>query len=402
MPTRPRIAVIGAGPIGLEAALYARLQGYDVTVYERGDVADHVRQWGHVRMFSPFGMNSSEWGRDALVSGGQTLPDREALLTGSEFIENYLKPLSELPIIRSAINERALVASITRRGLLKTEAIGLAGRTASPFALRGGHRHQSWFPEADCILDCTGTMGRPQGWGLGGLEPPWAGAERSLPDVDGQDRTKYLGKQTLVVGSGHSAATSVVALARLADDDSATRVTWVTRRHRDVPIPRISDDRLPARDALAEAANRLAIESPSPVEWLRGYEVRTCDIESATRKHVVEFDDTTTGETLPARHFDRIIANVGYRPDRSLYEELQIHECYATQGPMKLAAKLLGETSVDCLDQTSHGPAVLRNPEPNFYILGMKSYGRSSNFLIQVGLQQIADVFSLIKQDWGL
>ena len=83
---------------------------------------------------------------------------------------------------------------------------------------------------------------------------------------------------------------------------------------------------------------------------------------------------------------DRIIANVGYKPNRTLYEELQIHECYATQGPIKLAAELLGETSQDCLSQSSHGAETLQNPEPGFFILGSKSYGRNSQFLLKVGI----------------
>ena len=104
------------------------------------------------------------------------------------------------------------------------------------------------------------------------------------------------------------------------------------------------------------------------------------------------------GSGSPSRlTVDRIIANVGYRPDRSIYEELHIHECYATQGPIKLAAKLLGETSSDCLAQTSHGSDVLKNPEPNFFILGSKSYGRNSNFLLRVGHQQIREVFAMLK-----
>lgn len=37
-----RIAVIGAGPLGLEAALYGRFLGYDVTVFERGLVAQSL------------------------------------------------------------------------------------------------------------------------------------------------------------------------------------------------------------------------------------------------------------------------------------------------------------------------------------------------------------------------
>ena len=92
----------------------------------------------------------------------------------------------------------------------------------------------------------------------------------------------------------------------------------------------------------------------------------------------------------------RVLGLVGYRPDNSLYRELQVHECYASQGPIKLAAALLGETSSDCLNQASHGADVLRNPEPNFFILGVKSYGRDSRFLMSVGFQQIRDVFSLL------
>ena len=98
---------------------------------------------------------------------------------------------------------------------------------------------------------------------------------------------------------------------------------------------------------------------------------------------------------------DRIIANVGYRPDRSIYEELHVHECYATQGPIKLAAKLLGETSGDCLAQMSYGGDVLKNPEPNFFILGSKSYGRNSNFLLKVGIEQVRDVLTHLSSAKG-
>ncbi|MCA9269942.1 MAG: hypothetical protein KDA41_15785, partial [Planctomycetales bacterium] len=93
---------------------------------------------------------------------------------------------------------------------------------------------------------------------------------------------------------------------------------------------------------------------------------------------------------------DRIIANVGYRPDASLYAELQVHQCYATDGPMKLAAALTQADSADCLAQQSAGAQALVNPEPSFYILGSKSFGRNSNFLYSLGLAQIREVFSLI------
>ncbi len=94
---------------------------------------------------------------------------------------------------------------------------------------------------------------------------------------------------------------------------------------------------------------------------------------------------------------DRILSLTGSVGDDRIYRQLQVHECYATSGPMKLAAALLGSSSgSDCLTQESHGAESLINPEPGFFILGSKSYGRNSTFLIRVGWQQVHEVFSLL------
>lgn len=87
---------------------------------------------------------------------------------------------------------------------------------------------------------------------------------------------------------------------------------------------------------------------------------------------------------------------MGYTPDRAIYRELQIHECYATFGPMKFAAALLGSKSKDCMTQQCPAAETLRNPEPNFFILGAKSFGRNSQFLLRLGFEQVRDVFTLI------
>jgi hypothetical protein len=103
-----------------------------------------------------------------------------------------------------------------------------------------------------------------------------------------------------------------------------------------------------------------------------------------------------SGRQAGAYAFDEILANVGFRPDRDRCRELQIHECYTWEGPLKLAAALAGNESADCLDQQACGPQTLLNPEPNFYFLGAKTYGRQSNFLLSVGLDQIREVFTII------
>ena len=48
------IAIVGAGPAGLAAAAHALERGLRPLVLEAGPaIGDAVRQWGHVRMFSP-------------------------------------------------------------------------------------------------------------------------------------------------------------------------------------------------------------------------------------------------------------------------------------------------------------------------------------------------------------
>lgn len=81
MDHAPRIAILGAGPIGLEAALAAAQRGWEFTVYEADAApAAHVRRWGHVRTFTPWSLNVSERiaaalrRSDAEVPAGEELP----------------------------------------------------------------------------------------------------------------------------------------------------------------------------------------------------------------------------------------------------------------------------------------------------------------------------------------
>lgn len=401
--TPAKIVVMGAGPIGLEAALYARFLGYDVVIYERGRVAEHVHRWGHVRMFSPFGMNRSPLGIAALTAQDESYspPDDDALLTGAEFAEHYLLPLAHSDLLDDSLRLGHEVLSVGREAFLKGELPGQEERGEFDFRLlvRDAEGRET-IEHADVLIDTTGVFHNPNWLGCSGIPCPGERALREricyhLPDILGRERARFAGRHTLLVGSGSSAATNVVALAKLAEEVPGTRITWITRREpsggQRGPITVIPHDRLPARQALAEAANSLCGNPGSGVLYSP-----LTDVEAVAPGESGTLAVELSGQLEGTFHFDEIIASVGYRPDRQLYEELQVHECYASQGPMKLAAQLLGNASRDCLDQTAHGPQSLLIPEPNFYILGAKSYGRNSSFLLAVGLRQIVEVFSII------
>lgn len=398
-----KIALVGAGPIGLEAALYARFLGYDVELYEQGEVAANVRRWGHVRMFSPFHMNRSTLGIAAIAAQDPAYqpPADDAILTGSEWFERYLRPLSQTDLLVDHLHTRTTVVSVTRGDFQKTEFPGDERRRDSDFRLLLGHADGSESDAtAEIVIDTSGVFGNPNFLGQGGAA---ACGERALreeieygvPDVLGRERDRYAGKHTLVVGSGHSAATTILALAELARQAADTRATWLVRRPLNQlpgagPVVQVADDQLPARADLACRANALAVgESPDIVFW-EGTSVEL--IERVDEFFQVKFQGLHAGNA----QFDRIVANVGGRPDLRLFEELQVQTCYASDGPLRLAAALLSSASADCLAQTTHGPQTLINPEPDFYVLGAKSYGRNSNFLASIGIQQVRELFTII------
>jgi thioredoxin reductase len=400
-PDAPRVAVLGAGPIGLEAALYARHLGLPVVVYERGRVGEHLRRWGHVRLFSPFGMNATSLGRAALRADNSrhVLPAENDILTAKEHVAVYLEPLAKTSSLKDCLRTDTQVLHIARRGFLKEDDPGAAGRGRQPLRLlvRAGKERER-VEEADVVLDCTGTYGQHRWLGDGGI--PAVGEMAAEPhiaygleDVLGSRRSVYAGKNILVVGGSYSASTTVCDLVRLGEQHLETWVIWLARRPSTQPIRRISGDPLKERDRLAVRANALATRGDGNVEFHPQSVIESIDFQGDKGFRVA----ARCGGKPRTWDVDRLIANVGYSPDTRLYRELQVHECYASLGPMNLAAALSKHAGADCLAIPAQGAAALRNPEPNFFILGAKSYGRNSNFLLRTGFEQVREVFTLIS-----
>lgn len=63
-----RMAIIGAGPLGLEAAHYAAECGFSVRVFEASaEIAPTVRNWQHLPMFSTWGAIRSSLGERKIL-----------------------------------------------------------------------------------------------------------------------------------------------------------------------------------------------------------------------------------------------------------------------------------------------------------------------------------------------
>ena len=315
-PEPPRVAVLGAGPVGLEAALYAKAAGLPVAVYERGQVCEHLLRWGHVKLFTPFGLTASPLGLATLLreKPTRTLPAEGDLPTGRELRESYHVPLAESDALLESIHTQTAVLHVGRSAGIKKGGAD----EKRPFRLlvrdeKGAERIET----ADVIFDCTGTYSTPNWLGDGNVPAAGELAARphvahGLEDVLGVRRDHYAGKSILLVGDGYSAATTICNLATLAEGHPATWVFWLTRGPRGQPLPRIANDPLKERDRLAVKANALATRCDGNLEFHPQTLLDEVTCHGPDRGFRVA--GRTNGKPV-AWDVERVIACVGSRPD---------------------------------------------------------------------------------------
>jgi len=396
-PENLPIAVIGAGPVGLAAAAHLIQRGLPVKVYEAGtSVGANVHDWGHVRLFSPWEYNTDRAARALLRSHGWQEPPGKALPTGSDLYEAYLKPLAATPEMAAVIETGVKVKAITRQGADKV--LG-KGREAKPFVLAVSDGNGSIRRDlARAVIDASGTWTAPNPLGAGGIlaEGEAENADRiayGIPDVLGRARAAYEGKTILVVGAGHSAANVLLDLARLAERDPATSIVWATRGEN---LMRVygggSADQLPARGELGSKLK--ALVDSGQVMLVPGFSV--IRVRAAGQQVVIE-GETAQGirEIGPV---DRIVVSTGQRPDLNLTRELRLD-----LDPWLESAKALGPL-IDpnlhsCGSVPPHGHRELAHPEPGFYTVGIKSYGRAPTFLMLTGYEQVRSIVAAIAGD---
>ncbi|MDA0635905.1 FAD-dependent oxidoreductase [Nonomuraea sp. MCN248] len=380
------VVVIGAGPVGLAAAAHLAERGIDFTVLEAGDrVAASVARWGHVRVFSPYRYNIDAAARRLLEADGWSAPDADWLPTGAELIDDYLAPLAKL--FGDRVRLGAEVTAISRLGY---DRVRTTGRDQAPFLIRLDDGAEL---RARAIIDASGTYTSPNVLGASGLPAHGeheAVVDHALPDVLGADRDRYEGKRVLVVGAGHSAATTLLALADLEN----TPITWAIRAG---DATRTygggAADALPARGALGTRLR--AHVASGRIQLLTGFFTHRVNATDQGVE-VISRDPSGHEQTVTV---DRIVSATGYRPDHSIASELRL-DLDPVLGSTRALAPLIDPNQHSCGTVPAHGAAELAHPEPRYYAVGVKSYGRAPTFLMATGYEQVRSVVAAIAGDW--
>lgn len=444
------VIIIGAGPIGIDMALTLVRRkdiNLDVIVIERGpDVGSFITEhWGHVTLFSPHSLNASQIGLEALAEMNcEPLGplDPERFSSGEEFVDYYVKPVASYLTdvsVKCKLMFNTTVVAAGRKNLSK----GHLPRAPGKFEVLVEANGSEDYLECDYLVDCSGTIGTPNFIGKGGMPaagerqlraqnkinyyiptetPPLSSSEEASEQFQGQNIVQIPWKKhVVVIGAGTSAISSINKCMSCTVQEH--QVTWVTRTAPGTPpFTRYKHDPLPQRDALFVQGNLLAAEDEESkghqdsdggviyrgfTDVLRVEELNPLTSASAdafkfrvtVQRRAAEGESPGAPEVVDCHE---IVANTGYRPNMTMLSELQVHYCYASDAPMKLAAALLASAAAgvsgDCLKQVVPGKETLLSPEPRLYIIGIKSYGRGNAFLLQVGYEQVQLVAQLIAE----
>lgn len=387
------VAVIGAGPVGLAAAAHLLERGLEPLILEAGPTPGAaIEQWRHIRLFSPWQYNTDAAAGRLLAATGWVAPEPTALPTGGELIDQYLTPLATLPAIASRLHTGARVVAVTRLGMDKTHS---RNRDTTAFVLRVEHADGEVREyQSAAVVDASGTWSTRNPLGTSGLPAVGEAAAAAhisspLPDVLGRDRDAFAGHTAVVIGAGHSAANTLINLSELAAQVPGTRIVWAIRGASAAKVYGGGDaDGLAARGQLGSRLRAL-VESGA-VELHTGFGIAA--LAPADGAIMLTAAD---GRTLEA---DVVVPATGFRPNLEILRELRLELDPGVEAPRELGP-LIDPEFHSCGTVEPHGAKMLAHPEQDFYIVGMKSYGRAPTFLLATGYEQVRSVAAALAGD---
>jgi len=407
------IAVIGAGPVGIEAALYARFLGFNVDIFDAGRPARNATLW-HQRILDVAVRDcTTPLGLAALGSQDENYqaPDNDRHFTGQQFADEYLLALAKSDLLVDSIHINSSVVEVSRLRVSLDDRCDLQERCNDEFRLLIQSRDRGFYTSrADIVIDCRGSMGGTCGWGPAGSQS--IGAAESLdrvyqwlPCAPRFEIRDVQSKQTILFGQSDTAIRFAQEWSKLLEKGADPIVIESLRKLApiqspvDSPVAQTTSPSLDLKliwlipsvspNARAEQiATMLSAKHSDPKRFsvmaIRGIERVACDENGRWTLELLLADDSTVELTG-----DVFAPFPNARPTPSIGPELLSQE---------LAFRSVMESGNSHERQTYYHDSPgwrIATQEPHYYRLGSLDRPRDPNGLPEAH-QQIRDLFALL------
>lgn len=282
------IAVIGAGPVGIEAALYGRFLGYDVEIFDAGRPARKVTQWNGRSMVIPVHACTTPLGHAAIGSHDDTYTRRDAndVYTGKELAEEYLIAVAKTDLLIDSIHINSPIVDVSRIRCGPHETDDLQERANDEFRLVVQSRDRGFYTSrADIVLDCRGLQSDVAGLGPGGgkaIGEDWLEKEecksfvlRWLPEDPRFELRQIKEKRLVVFGASNQARRMVCEWIGLLGDSPDLKLTWV------VPVEPDDSSNIEDKDLASQGKSALHEFLDLPLAALVGRLKKLADLEKS-------------------------------------------------------------------------------------------------------------------------
>ena len=236
------IAVIGGGPVGIEAAIYGRFLGYYVSIFEERRVAHRMLDWHDRPLAVPVSQCTTSLGHATITAQNPEYKRRspDDFYTGRTYAEEYLLPLAKCDLLFDDIHFLSPVSDVSRLQTWKEDDVEMQERCNDEFRIVVDGRHRgTWISRADVVFDCRGMSQHSSGMGPGGGK---AIGETGLRDkflkhtpLDRKFEAKSIvGKKTCLVGQSKRAIQFAIEFVNQFADKPDTQLIWMirsTRKH---------------------------------------------------------------------------------------------------------------------------------------------------------------------------
>lgn len=351
--THKMVVIIGAGPIGLAMAVRLFLKNIPFLVLEKGPVPGwNMLDWGHIPLFTSWIESTDPITNELLKKKGFDFSSRSTCPTGKAFSEDYLSKVAQL---------------LPQEGLIVNSEVKRVDyhHSTKTFEVVYSRDDAVMKISTQTVIDASGTWGNFNS--LIPDQPSMINYIRStIPDIE---YINSLPKHSniAVIGSGHSAMNSLLELTRYSEHT----LYWLVRSER----VNFGKSKVGGKSEQLEQQVSKLIQTKR-IELMTGF-----DLASITRtKDGISLQSVHHPAAITVSH---LISNVGSFPDYSFLTGISLRlDNTALTAPTLISKIDPLIHSCDTVTYTFEDTLVTDIP---YYVVGMKSFGKASNFLLSKG-----------------